>query len=147
MYGHTDLAYAVPPTEAIPDLSSFPKLSQLCCIPSEMGRLKPHSASKTQEHGGFVPRHRVALFPGNSLWSFGFFDAPEQRTGAFMGPSKHWDLILECSSSARAHHLIRGVWAIFPLRITLHPVLNCCPPALPFCKTELHQQNSSFPGC
>ncbi|PKU42692.1 rna-directed dna polymerase from mobile element jockey-like [Limosa lapponica baueri] len=63
MYNHIDLAYAVPPTEAIPDLSSSPKLPQFCCIPSEMGRLKLHAASKTQEHSGFVLQHRVALFP------------------------------------------------------------------------------------
>ena len=81
MYNQTDLAYAVPPTEAVPDLSSSSKLSQLCCIPSEMGRLRLHPASKTQEHGGFVLQHRDALFsfPGNSLWSFGFFDAPEHH--------------------------------------------------------------------
>lgn len=63
MYNHTDLAYAVPPVEAIPDLSFSPKLSQLYCIPPEMGKLKLHPASKTREHGGFVLQHRAALFP------------------------------------------------------------------------------------
>lgn len=67
-------------------------------------------------------------------------------------PSKHWDLILECSSSAKAHHLIRGFWVIFPLCITLHPVsesavLQCCPSALWFCKMQQQLQNSSFPSC
>ena len=59
----TDLGYAVTPTEAIPDLSSSPKFSQFCCIPSDMGRLKLHPASKTQEHGRSVLQHHDALFP------------------------------------------------------------------------------------
>lgn len=99
--------------EAIPDLSFSPKPLQQCCIPSEVGRLKLRPASETQEHDGFVLQHHDALFsfPGNSLWSFGFFDAPEQRTGAFMGPpiktlgSYSGVLIISQSLSSHTWHL------------------------------------------
>lgn len=60
--------------KATPVLSSSPKLSQLCYLPSEMGGLKLLPAPKTQGCGGFVRQHCGALpsFTGNSLRHFGF---------------------------------------------------------------------------